>query len=320
MREGYEYIHNVNLRFARSTHRCLLRPRRARRPLPAPRLRAGPHVRWWSLRGRWLRIDDIGVLIVLLLKMIAQMPMPCLGCASGIFLLHAGACCHRTCAIWVARTPLRAMWRCPCSCVACCLFCFILRQLWRPSRRLHRTCPCTARCCRCGASDRGRVASTLLEVLHANATRRSPRASTVRDFLALLLLPSASDLPLVGARAMTVLVAHVVACRQEDLRSAGTPGGLRTMLRRHAGTAAQDLDALALAGIGARTAADALVALPCAAAAAAAAQRTTWLPAMSTVSATLPMFAGGRALRLCLLDVRLSCVCCVLCPVHLMAP
>ena len=52
----------------------------------------------------------------------------------------------------------------------------------------------------------------------------------------------------------------------------------------------------------------------------AAAQRTTWPPAMSTVSATLPMFAGGRALRLCLLDVRLSCVCCVLCPVHLMAP
>ena len=110
----------------------------------------------------------------------------------------------------------------------------------------------------------GRVASTLLEVLHADATRRSPRASTVRDFLALLLLPAASDLPLVGARAMTVLVAHFVACRQEDLRSAGTPGGLRTILRRHAGTAAQDLDALAFAGIGARTAADALVALPCA--------------------------------------------------------
>ena len=110
----------------------------------------------------------------------------------------------------------------------------------------------------------GRVATTLLEVLHANVTRRSPRASTVRDFLALLLLPSASALPLVGARAITVLVAHFVTCRQADLSSAGTPGGLRTMLRRHAGTAARHLDALALAGIGARTAAATLVALPCA--------------------------------------------------------
>ena len=114
----------------------------------------------------------------------------------------------------------------------------------------------------------GGVASTLLEVLHANATRRSPRASTVRGFLALLLLPSASDLPLVGARVMTVLVAHLVTCRQVDLRAAATPSGLRTMMRRHAGTAAQDLDVLALAGIGARHAAGVpdtpLSALPCA--------------------------------------------------------
>ena len=142
---------SIRCNLACSLLRSLLRPRRARRPLPAPRLHAGPRVRWWNLRGRWLRIDAIGVLIALLLKLIAQIPMPCLGCASGIFLLLAGACCHRTCAIWVARTPLRAMWRCPCSCVACCPFCFILRQLWRPSRRLHRTCPCTARCCRCGS-------------------------------------------------------------------------------------------------------------------------------------------------------------------------
>ena len=45
-------------------------------------------------------------------------------------------------------------------------------------------------------------------------------------------------------------------------------GGLRTMIRRHAGTAAQDHDVLALAGIGARPAVDApdvpLLALPCA--------------------------------------------------------
>ena len=60
-------------------------------------------------------------------------------------------------------------------------------------------------------------------------------------FLALLLLPAASDLPLVGARVMTVLVAHLVTCRQVDLRAAATPSGLRTMMRRHAGTAAQTL-------------------------------------------------------------------------------
>ena len=114
----------------------------------------------------------------------------------------------------------------------------------------------------------GGVTSTLLEVLHANATRRSPRVSTVRGFLALLLLPAASDLPLVGARVMTVLVAHLVTCRQVDLRAAATPSGMRTMMRRHAGTAAQDLDVLALAGIGARPAAGVpdtpLLALPCA--------------------------------------------------------
>ena len=146
---------SIRRSLACSLLRSLLRLRRARRPVPAPRLHAGPRVRWWSLRGRWLRIDAIGVLIALLLKLTAPIPMPCLGCASGIFLLLAGACCHSTCAIWVARTPLRAMWPYPCSCVACCPFCFILRQLWRPSRRLHRTCPARRAAVAAGASDRG---------------------------------------------------------------------------------------------------------------------------------------------------------------------
>ena len=77
----------------------------------------------------------------------------------------------------------------------------------------------------------GGVACTLLEVLHANATRRALSAGTIRNFLALFLLPAASDLPAVGARAMTVLVAHFVTCRQADSRPAVIPGGLRTMLR-----------------------------------------------------------------------------------------
>ena len=108
----------------------------------------------------------------------------------------------------------------------------------------------------CVHSDVGRVASVLLEVLHANATRRSPSASTIRAFLALLVSPAASDLPMVGARVLTVLVAHLLTCRQVDLRLAGTPSGLRAMMRQHAGTTATDLDALALSGIGERRAVD----------------------------------------------------------------
>ena len=108
----------------------------------------------------------------------------------------------------------------------------------------------------CVHSDVGRVASVLLEVLHANATRRSPSAYTIRAFLALLVSPAASDLPMVGARVLTVLVAHLLTCRQVDLCLAGTPSGLRAMMRQHAGTTATDLDALALSGIGERRAVD----------------------------------------------------------------
>ena len=87
-------------------------------------------------------------------------------------------------------------------------------------------------------------------------SRRSPSASTIRAFLALLVSPAASDLPMVGARVLTVLVAHLLTCRQVDLRLAGTPSGLRATMRQHAGTTATDLDALALAGIGERLAVD----------------------------------------------------------------
>ena len=79
----------------------------------------------------------------------------------------------------------------------------------------------------------GGVAPTLLEVLHANSTRRSPRASAVRGFVALPLLQAASSLPLVGACVPTVLVAHLVTGRQVDLRAAVKPGELQTMKRRH---------------------------------------------------------------------------------------
>ena len=51
-------------------------------------------------------------------------------------------------------------------------------------------------------------------------------------------------------------VAHLLTCRQVDLRLAGTPSGLRATMRQHAGTTATDLDALALAGIGERHAVD----------------------------------------------------------------
>ena len=67
---------------------------------------------------------------------------------------------------------------------------------------------------------------------------------------------AASDLPMVGARVLMVLVAHLLTCRQVHLRLAGTPSGLRATMRQHAGTTATDLDALALAGIGGRHAVD----------------------------------------------------------------
>ena len=108
----------------------------------------------------------------------------------------------------------------------------------------------------CVHPDVGGVASGLLEVLHANATRRSPSAFTIRAFLALSVSPAASDLPMVSARVLMVLVAHLLTCRQVDLRLAGTPSGLRVTMRQHAGTTATDLDALALAGIGERHAVD----------------------------------------------------------------
>ena len=175
--------------------------------------------------------------------------MPCLGCASGIILLLANVCCRTTCVIWVALIRLRGM-----------LHCSLLLHFApaaddfvppAPDESLSAALPAL-----CVHPDVGGVASVLLEVLHANATRRSPNASTIRAFLALLVSPAASDLPMVGARVLTVLVAHLLTCRQVELRLAGIPSGLRAAMRQHAGTTATDLDALVLAGIGERHAVD----------------------------------------------------------------